>query len=175
MSADQLEQFVVERIKGIGRDPALLADTIAVLTADREAQRPTLEKEQRMLQVELQAGQRESKGLVAALGGQSGGGRAITERLAEVDERAGQIDRRLTEIHEALLAIEGATVSPDEVARALEMFDPVWEALVPKEQANLLALLVERIDYDGQGGAVAITFRPTGIANLARGEERSAA
>jgi hypothetical protein len=43
---------------------------------------------------------------------------------------------------------------------------------VPCEQASLLQLLVERVDYDPK--EVAITFRAAGIASLA-GEERSAA
>jgi hypothetical protein len=37
----------------------------------------------------------------------------------------------------------------------------------PAEQARILNLLVERIDYDGPAGNVSITFRPTGIKALA--------
>jgi site-specific DNA recombinase len=43
----------------------------------------------------------------------------------------------------------------------------VWEQLSPKEQARLIRLLVERVDYDGAQGSVAITFRPGGIKTLA--------
>jgi site-specific DNA recombinase len=50
----------------------------------------------------------------------------------------------------------------------------VWDALVPREQANLLQLLIERVDYDGVAKEVAITFRPAGTASLAA-EERNAA
>jgi hypothetical protein len=41
-------------------------------------------------------------------------------------------------------------------------------------QAHLLLLLIERVEYDGKGNEVAITFRPAGIASLAR-EQKSAA
>jgi len=61
---------------------------------------------------------------------------------------------------------------PRDAAKALAQFDPVWDALVPREQASLLQLLIERVDYDPK--EVAITFRPNGIASLA-GEQRSAA
>jgi hypothetical protein len=67
-----------------------------------------------------------------------------------------------------------AEVDPDQAAKALAACDPVWDALVPREQANLLQLLIERVDYDGQVKEVAITFRPSGLASLA-GEQRSAA
>lgn len=65
-------------------------------------------------------------------------------------------------------------IAPEDVAVALAQFDPVWEALVPREQANLLQLLIERVDYDGVAKEVAITFRPSGIDSLA-GQQRSAA
>jgi site-specific DNA recombinase len=39
--------------------------------------------------------------------------------------------------------------------------------LTPKEQARVIELLVERVDFDGSAGKVAITFRPAGIRTLA--------
>jgi len=35
-----------------------------------------------------------------------------------------------------------------------------WEALSPSEQAQIVPLLIERVDYDGVQGTVAITFHP---------------
>jgi site-specific DNA recombinase len=39
--------------------------------------------------------------------------------------------------------------------------------LSAREQARILHLLVERVDYNGPKGTVAITFHPTGIKTLA--------
>jgi hypothetical protein len=94
----------------------------------------------------------------------SAGAPSLAERIAELDERAGQIERRLGEIQRSLTAIESSIVDPIEAAHALAAFDPVWDALVPREQANLLQLLVERVHYDSK--EVAITFRPAGLASL---------
>jgi site-specific DNA recombinase len=77
-----------------------------------------------------------------------------------VDERAGQLEARLAEVGQALAALDQQVVSREEAAKALADFDPVWEALVPREQASLLALLIGRIEYDGS--EVAITFRGEG-------------
>jgi site-specific DNA recombinase len=55
----------------------------------------------------------------------------------------------------------------DEAGEALAIFDPLWEALTPHEQARVVQLLVERVDYDGVGGKVAIPFPPAGIKTLA--------
>lgn len=46
---------------------------------------------------------------------------------------------------------------------ALREFDPVWNALAPQEQARVLQLLVQRVDYSGESGQVEITFEPDGF------------
>ena len=160
---------MVARISEMGADPSLLRDTLEAVAADRQRNKPEIEREQRQLQVEHQACRGEAKQLVAALATQSGGdGRSIIERLAELDQRAGQIEQRLTEIQETLAAIDRTTVKPDDVASALSLFNPVWEALTPRERANLLHILIDAIEYDGRAKEVAITLRPTGVASLAR-------
>ena len=66
-----------------------------------------------------------------------------------------------------MLALSRKLVDEKEVAGALKLFDPVWESLTSREQARVVQLLVERVDYDGARGKVAITFHPTGIKALA--------
>jgi site-specific DNA recombinase len=41
-------------------------------------------------------------------------------------------------------------------------FDPVWETLTLREQGRVLRLLIQRVDYDGDKGTVAVTFHPAG-------------
>ena len=43
----------------------------------------------------------------------------------------------------------------------------MWDGLKPREQARVLHLLIDHIDYDGEAGEIAITFHPTGISSLA--------
>jgi len=65
----------------------------------------------------------------------------------------------LLELDAALVAIDRAALGSNGVATALAQFDPVWDALRAREQAELLQLLIERVDYDGVGGGVTICFR----------------
>jgi len=58
-------------------------------------------------------------------------------------------------------------VDAREVAQACSLLDPVWETLTAREQARILHLLIERVDYDGVNSNVSITFHPTGIKTLA--------
>ena len=86
------------------------------------------------------------------------------ERLAEIVAILAPGLLRLDE--RAALRLWRGTIDPAEVARALAQFDPVWESLTPHEQARLLHLLIERIDYDGREGLISITFHPIGIKTL---------
>src|SRR5207253_7936133 len=48
----------------------------------------------------------------------------------------------------------------------LACFDRWWQALSPKDRGEALRGLVERVDYDGRAGQLAITFRPGGFEAL---------
>jgi site-specific DNA recombinase len=126
-----------------------------------------------MLQAEHQTCRAEARKLTTALSQAATASLSLAERIAKLDERAGQLEVRLGEIQRGLAGMQ-VEVDPDEAAKALAAFDPVWDALVPREQASLLQLLIESVDYDGQAKEVAITFRPAGIASLGN-EHRSAA
>jgi site-specific DNA recombinase len=61
---------------------------------------------------------------------------------------------------------QSAKWSVDEVAKAWSAFGPRWASLKPEEVARLVGLAVERVDYDGAKGKVAIAFQPAGIRQL---------
>jgi hypothetical protein len=71
---------------------------------------------------------------------------------ADLDHRTGQIETRLSVIQRSLASIDTDLVDRGEAARALAAVDPVWDALVPREQASLLQLLIERIRWHRERG-----------------------
>src|SRR5262249_27373886 len=94
-------------------------------------------------------------------------GEAALARLAEVQERVRRAESQLCRVREQTAALrrgrrrgQGLTPAPSGVA-------PVWGSLTPLEQARVVQLLVERVDYDGSKGKVTITFQPSGIQALA--------
>lgn len=88
-------------------------------------------------------------------------------RLLDAHERIRDAERRATDIDDELATLEGELVDEAEVAAALAGFDAVWDSLAPREQSRVVELLVERVEYDGNAGNIAITFRPAGIKTLA--------
>ncbi len=65
-------------------------------------------------------------------------------------------------------------LDPDELAGAVEAFDPLWDSLSPAHKAKLVHLLVDRIIYDGEGQSVSITFHETGIRSFIGSDEEVA-
>ena len=93
-------------------------------------------------------------------------GAILADRLVEIQDRMETMRRRQTDIREQGIALEQSAVDEEDLKQALSLFDPVWEQLFPKEQARILRLLIERIDYHGGEGTLEITFRDVGIKTL---------
>jgi hypothetical protein len=64
-----------------------------------------------------------------------------------------------------------ALIDEDELVGAIEAFDPVWDALNPRERERIVRLLVAQVAYDASQEAISVTFNPTGIAALSNDEE----
>jgi site-specific DNA recombinase len=165
--AGQIEQLVLERIQGVGSDPALVREVLAQAKLQDEGRITELEAEERGLGRDLARWQAEVTKLSGQIRPGDDNGAAIT-RLADLHERIGLVGGRADKVREQIRAIHGQLLNDDEAAAALSVFDPVWGSLTPGEQARVVGLLVDRVTYDGVAGQVSIAFRPTGIKTLAR-------
>lgn len=130
--------------------------------ADLERERGTLERD-------IARQSRALKQHLAAAPGSNGAD------VARQHDELRRLETRLTEVRERHVVLTRELVDEREVVQALSLFDPVWESLTPREQARIVQLLVERVDYDGKSATVAVTFRPTGIKVLAQKAEEDAA
>jgi site-specific DNA recombinase len=167
--AGEIERFVVDQLRGVGSDPALIGETLAQARARADEERATLQAEQRGLERDVEGWNNEVRGLLEEIA--KGSNPTALQRLAELQERIRSAEARASEIHAQLLALDQGRITEHEVAAALGSFDPVWNALSPREQARIIQLLVERVDYDGAHGKVAITFHATGFKALAAQQE----
>jgi site-specific DNA recombinase len=161
VSAEQIEQFVVDEIRAIGRDPALVAATLAESRrlADEAIQR--LKRERAALERQRRANGAEHRQRLA-----DDTNNSDPDCFAEVQERMAKTELRFAEVEAELASSLVTEVDEDGVAAALTQFDDVWATLAPKEQARVLGLLIERVDYDGQRGDVTFAFRASGLKGL---------
>jgi site-specific DNA recombinase len=160
--AHEIEQFVVNEIKAISRDPALVAATLAESHRLADEAIGRLKRERAALERQRRANEAELREL-AAKPAQNG----ELAKLAQVQERAAATERRLAEVGDEVSRWTNHDISESDVSHALAEFDTLWAALTPREQVQVLGLLIERVDHDGRQGNIDITFRPTGIKTLA--------
>jgi site-specific DNA recombinase len=157
--AGELEAFVVERVRAVGRDPSVLR---ATLTADRkagEARRAELDADLQRLRQErgrLDAERRNVEDAIAA------GAAGMVERLRAVEAQLAEVDQQVADARRDIAALDAGSLDPGELERALAEFEPVWAELATPEKARVLALLLDRVTFDAESGEVEIKFRPGG-------------
>ena len=170
LPAEQIEGFVVEQIKRIGKDSELLSLTLAKCREQMAAQRLATEGE-------LAGLERELARLHADLGRTAGDAARdahAAARLADLHEKVRGAEERAATLRRAVADADAGQITKAEVDAALGEFDGVWSSLSPKEQARLMRMLVQRVDYDATKGAVSITFHPLGLRSIGQhgtGEE----
>jgi site-specific DNA recombinase len=86
--------------------------------------------------------------------------------LTDIRSRIETAYFRSHQIGQDLAALEANSIDPTQIQQVLASFDTLWESLPPREQVRLVHLLVERVNFDGLGENVAITFHPTGLKTL---------
>jgi len=161
--AGEIERIVVEQVRAIGKDPTLVEATLRQARRQGDEAIKELLKEQTTVERQLRRRHAEVGKLAADAANRNGGTAA---RLGDLHERIRTGEERLAQIKAEVETLEAGRIDEIEVAQALAEFDAVWENLAPKEQARILRLLIERVDYDGTKGKVAITFRPSGLRAL---------
>jgi site-specific DNA recombinase len=145
LPAGEIEAAVVERIKCVGRDPALVAETLAQVRSIQKTRVPALTAERRRLDREILR---------------------LRDR-GDAGDHLGKIEARLVEVGEELAVLQSASIDKRDLARALALFDEVWSCLFPAERERIIGLLIERVDFSAERESVTITFKPSGIRSLA--------
>jgi site-specific DNA recombinase len=175
ISTRELEEFVIERIKEIGKDPALVRETIEAAKRDQESKKPELIAELRRLDQHKRTLAAERANLITAIGQGGAGTPTLVQRLGEIDEALAKAAQRAEELRQQLVLIETSVVDEGDLRGALAGFDEIWAELFPREQARILSLLVDTVTFNGTQNEVAITFRPGGIKVLASESARRSA
>ncbi len=161
VAAGEIEAFVIDQIRGIGSDPKLIAATVASAKSQAKVRVKELANDVRLLDAEIKQLRRELN-------------RARDEhdddRIAEINRRLRSTERRRRVAQETLTAVRGRTINRTGVSEALSEFDALWGRLTAREKHETLTLLVERVEYDGSTGEVAITFREGAVSLLPGGE-----
>ena len=156
--AEELERFVVDQIRVIGRDSSLLATSLAEIARRAEQEAHHLNQEAKLLTGHIHAAYGELSQVSVRPGSE--------DRTAKIQTEIDKHQRRLAEIRRTLDSLATTRIDRNDVKRVFSMFDPLWNAMSPLDQSRLLRLLIDRIDYDGQSGEIELHLHPAGIRSL---------
>ncbi|HEX6972486.1 MAG TPA: recombinase family protein [Limnochordia bacterium] len=162
LPAKQLEDFVVEQIKTLGRDPGVLEDALRATQAHLQEEVEELERQRAEVEKAIKGLGRQVGEIAARAGFDEGATRQLGLLQDEIRER----QQEAAELNAKAAAVRRRMLEPDELAGAIEAFDPLWETLPPAHKARLVHLMVERVEYDGEDETISLTFHPTGIRTL---------
>lgn len=162
LPAPEIERFVVERIRTIGKDASLAGEVARRARSDFHQRIADLKAERERMQRDM--------GRLKRLGDEAAREPSAAKQRGELEEQMRETQGRVTAITEELAAPSGVITDGD-VAKAVHQFDAIWDNLDQPERTRLLALLVEQVIYDRVKSSVTITFRPNGIRGLANPPE----
>jgi site-specific DNA recombinase len=168
LPAAEIERVVVDQIRGIADDPGLRAEVLRQAQEQFESELAELVTEQRGLERELGWHHADIRKLCGDGPATSPMGGLAGTRLAELHDRVARAETRLAELRRRIEEHQGDRLDAGGIDAAFADFDNVWNALSPREQAQALALLVARVEFDAADSTVAVSFHPTAIKTLAR-------
>lgn len=162
VNAYDIEQAVVDRIRGMGTDRRVAAETVRRVREQHEGRVADLRLEVQSRQKELSRLNRE----LVMVAGTTGGNGMRLDRMAELQEQIRPAEHHLRELTQELAAVEREAVEERDVLDALAAFDPIWRSLKSQEQIRIIRVLIDRIGYDGITGRVSVSFRSAGFKAL---------
>jgi len=90
-------------------------------------------------------------------------GKLPASGLETIQENVGHLERRLAENQEQALALQPQPLGVEQAVQTLTTLEQRFGVLPVIEQARLIQLMVQRVDYDGGQGKLALTLDPAGL------------
>ncbi len=171
LPAGEIEAAVVDQIRCIASDAVLRDEVLRQARSASDDGLAELATQQRQLERQLSRDHAE----IARLAVSPDPSSATTARIADLHERIARAELQLSDVKNRTAEIEQHRIDETDVAAAFADFDNVWTALSSREQAQVLALLVSRVEFDPADSTIAISFYPSAIKALAEGNIEDAA
>ena len=159
LPAQEIEDFVVEQIRKLARDPDLIREVFEESIRQRQEHLTRLESERKRLTKQRRQKGEEIRRLVSAIAGTTRPSQSLSERLAELEQWAADVDRRLEEINAQVTTLRAQSIDIDGVTAALQEFEAVWGVLTFTEQGHLVQSVIRRATYDHGGQSCRISLR----------------
>ncbi|AMV30494.1 hypothetical protein VN12_00160 [Pirellula sp. SH-Sr6A] len=162
LPAGEMEAAVADQIRIISRDEGIRSEIIRQAMASTEQGTTELEAQKVQLTRQLNRDHSEIRQLVI----HKDPNQSITHRIADVQLRIEGAERSLAKVSRELADWEKRELSIQEIEEAIIDFDRIWESLTTREKAQLLALVVSKVEFDHGESTIAISFHDSGVESL---------
>ncbi len=150
---------MVEQISKVSQDSERLKKILMEASKQRRTRLVDLKSDRLRLERELEI-LTES---FAKANGASDHGKKPASGFETNQENIGHLERRLAETQEQALAFQQPALEVEQAAQALTALEQRFGVLPVIEQARVIQLMVQRADYDGGQGELALTLDPAGL------------
>lgn len=162
LPAGEIESAVIEQVACIARDAELREEVVRQSKKAVQIQRVEFDTQRQQLTRQLTRDHAEVRRLSTAEAINS----VTTMRLADLHERIERGERDLKIANLRLAEIDEGLLDDADVAIAFNDFDRVWDALSTLEKAELLHLLVAKVEFDQSDCTIAVSYHASGITSL---------
>jgi site-specific DNA recombinase len=152
--AGAMEWTVTEQISKLAQDPSRLKEILKEASKQRNTRLADLESERQRLEREL-------KILRESLPTRNGAG--VEPAASVVHESIGHLKRRLTENLKQILMLQQPALDLEQATEALAAWEQVFGSRPAADQVRCIRSAVQRVDYDGREGRLALTLDPVGL------------
>lgn len=162
LPAGEIEAAVVDQVREISRDTKLRDEIIRQAMIATQQGRAELESHHVQLTRQLTR----DHGEIRELALDQKPNTSIAHRIADIQDRIAKAELELSKVNRQLHDLDKQQMTTEEIQEAFIDFDRIWDALTSREQSQLLALLVSKIEFDQSDCTIAITFHASGIETL---------
>lgn len=146
VSADELEQVVISRIKQLARQDDYLAGIVKETNRRLQKELPQLKTQKAMLGKELDDVKSIADGLLEKWAKMDSNQAScfLKDKLDNLDKRRKEIEQGIVSLEVMIDEIERESVSAELVLEALNKFSEIFDSIEPYQQKELLHLLVHK-------------------------------
>jgi site-specific DNA recombinase len=166
VSEYSIKAVVTRQIRKIGSDPRIVAAVLAKVNEKRRGMVADLSLERQAAQRELASLGTQLRELLPGTGCDE---QTMAGQMADVHQRIDRTEYRSREILRELGSLEGESVDEADLRVVLAQFEPVWELLNSREQARIIRIVIEHIDYGGETNRLTVRFRSPDVGGMCRG------
>jgi site-specific DNA recombinase len=150
LRAESVDQFVLDRLAELTRDPELLDDRIREAGSQAFGEQDELSRERARIECELSKHLRDRETLLARLVDSSVSTAFIEQKISEIAAVVAPLQERVAEIVDEYRKLDGVVIDTDFVRNALRQLEAAIRRaeLPPDELALLVRAVVERVEID---------------------------